>query len=774
MIKRILSLLLTAALLCSVFSCAWAAGGDKYQAFADRYGPRYNNIDWKQAIADMDGLDAIDWKKLVHTLGFEDSRKVNWFSMQSTIIELADYGTFWDIYSRISDATNELREAYFAGAPELVKTFCTANIMTSYPLDLLNEFLELVVYHLVPQAVRLIKARVSAFAHTDAGDLTGKISMGMGKGEYLAAALQAIPTSRTNIALQLYIYLNSWLKTLEDGSLVLNREETAAAINNGVIVHEMVHAFMFDYNRRGMALPFVYDYVDGKTVYFTADTEDGMTSNELNERKDREIFPEWFIEGTANLLSGEYYSQYDNLQQCGLANPEGTQPACSEEHVRQVYQKYAYSLIRPKDYDAGGMVVYYCFGPVAVAWLSDMQWQADGHSSAFTCGTDGSITAVDEDGLMKGFSRMLERSHNGETLDDIIRRVTGARFLDIEDFSLRFIQGGAGGSDEGTAEFCAEWFNYLEALSRQRNYVVSGSLLLGMDSNPLNALDWGKTASADVYVPTGRAQIESDVPYNKIQRTAASSPFSMAAWREGARYLCAEGADGVYVKGSSVPLPFVFERTVDNDAAFSHFTALEVNGAVLKPGSQYRASAGSVQAELLPGYLETLPAGICKLTAVFDDEKAVTVNFTVQPKPGTFEAVAQPKDSFSFKKVWQGGSEHGIDFTLYRADGSVYRHGFDKKTVTPEEWRYSAWFNAPAACYVIEQPVPGYQTRYENVGIYAGITDRCCDGGTIVNYRVPRTGDEAPIWLWLGCALAGLMIEKFAVRTGKRKRTQNR
>ena len=36
----------------------------------------------------------------------------------------------------------------------------------------------------------------------------------------------------------------------------------------------------------------------------------------------------------------------------------------------------------------------------------------------------------------------------------------------------------------------------------------------------------------------------------------------------------------------------------------------------------------------------------------------------------------------------------------------------------------------------------GYLTIYENVGKYAGVTDRCHNGGTIINYKVPQTGDS--------------------------------
>ena len=62
---------------------------------------------------------------------------------------------------------------------------------------------------------------------------------------------------------------------------------------------------------------------------------------------------------------------------------------------------------------------------------------------------------------------------------------------------------------------------------------------------------------------------------------------------------------------------------------------------------------------------------------------------------------------------------------------------------------------AAAACYVIEEPVEGYITRYENVGVYADITDRCCDGGTIVNKKIPKTGDSARLALRAGMIALG-------------------
>ena len=62
-----------------------------------------------------------------------------------------------------------------------------------------------------------------------------------------------------------------------------------------------------------------------------------------------------------------------------------------------------------------------------------------------------------------------------------------------------------------------------------------------------------------------------------------------------------------------------------------------------------------------------------------------------------FDNVAVPSSSFSFKKVWEGGSKKSIDFTLYKLGDTVYHHGFDKREISKTEWQYNAWFNEPVA-----------------------------------------------------------------------------
>ena len=237
-------------------------------------------------------------------------------------------------------------------------------------------------------------------------------------------------------------------------------------------------------------------------------------------------------------------------------------------------------------------------------------------------------------------------------------------------------------------------------------------------------------------------------------------------------YTTVSGDGQEYRISSNGDLIFTIKRSVNDDLTFANFRSAALDGQALGTGD-YETAQGSLIFTLKASKAKTLSLGAHTLTFTFSDGTA-TATFTVRPVAGSFEDMATPSKTFTFKKVWEGGSEKSIDFTLYKLGDTVYHHGFDKKIISKTEWQYNAWFSEAVACYVIEEPVEGYKTRYENVGVYAGITDRCCDGGTIVNYKVPKTGDEADLTLWLGCMLAGLTIISIAVYAGKRKKAHSR
>ena len=131
----------------------------------------------------------------------------------------------------------------------------------------------------------------------------------------------------------------------------------------------------------------------------------------------------------------------------------------------------------------------------------------------------------------------------------------------------------------------------------------------------------------------------------------------------------------------------------------------------------------------------------------------IPVKPTATPKPSEYT------QSFTFTKIWKGSHEDSIDWAFYAADGSQMSKKFSKKIISSTQWRYSAWFRDSDnidGCYIIETPMRGYTVQYENVGKYAGVTDRCYNGGRIINHAIPKTGDEAAPGLWLAIAEAAV------------------
>ncbi|MER2024501.1 MAG: InlB B-repeat-containing protein [Eubacteriales bacterium] len=96
-------------------------------------------------------------------------------------------------------------------------------------------------------------------------------------------------------------------------------------------------------------------------------------------------------------------------------------------------------------------------------------------------------------------------------------------------------------------------------------------------------------------------------------------------------YRNTRGDGSTWEKGSSDALEFVFNRSIEDEKAFSHFTGLQVDGKDLD-AANYMAVSGSVVVKLKPEYLGTLSAGKHTITAFFDDGNDPSAEFTINEK----------------------------------------------------------------------------------------------------------------------------------------------
>ncbi len=128
---------------------------------------------------------------------------------------------------------------------------------------------------------------------------------------------------------------------------------------------------------------------------------------------------------------------------------------------------------------------------------------------------------------------------------------------------------------------------------------------------------------------------------------------------------------------------------------------------------------------------------------------------------------------FSFTKIWANEPQDSIRWTQYSSDGTVTIQDFERTVLNKNEWLFEATVSDDGDYYIIEAVPSGYQVKYRNVGKHAGETDRCYNGGTIINTKrdVPKTGDTGNPLLWGGIALTGI-ISLAGIASFRRKRKE--
>ena len=383
--------------------------------------------------------------------------------------------------------------------PEQVRIHCSPGAINTIGPETLEYFVNLIKNKLEPQAVNLLRNSFDAYKNAPESALgkeiglyvyyeTGTLDDGSDNpsptpvdalayvsGGYLSD-VSGDQIFKYVIGIDTKTYME---KDTVTGNWILKQSERDNLDNT--IVHEMMHAFMDDYTRRG-----------------------SFSSNDS--------FPTWFTEGIASAVENVYQYRSYLFQTLANVDPDDFNRdlkryedavSYSNTSVLNKYTDeglsgdYRYDLSYSTDERNNGSA--YVSGYLAVVYLGYLAAMSSGHTDVVRFPEQGSSdpVTVNVDEIRYGASRILEQLHEGYSLDSIIKRIsaTGAEdanpyYTGTDDFAAKFIKGsgednvnrvvyGTNVSALGSLSFCQYYLNYLESQSEEgdNTRLANGSIL---------------------------------------------------------------------------------------------------------------------------------------------------------------------------------------------------------------------------------------------------------------------------------------------------------
>ena len=475
----------------------------------------------------------------------------------------------------------------------LVDIYCSQTARDAFSDEDLEFILDLILNKLEPQAVELLLDSFPAFrAAADQGQIGREIGLYVyykagdkdGIAEHEAAPPDALAYVGYNAVIDgdniKYCYMMavdlSSLAQLDDddnpvmnpatGKFVLVREGEAMTTLENTIVHELLHAIMDDYNRTGML---------GATDIRNAvtDEEGDFPTKELEDLYNTIHYPRWFIEGTASSVENVYAFRYNMFKM--LRAKEGSETTFNDIYdVDSLLYNYLNATSDKKDlyfdlefsggYDENGNEVdsdqsRYVSGYLATLYLSELAAKKGGESAIKE---DETTVAISSERLRAGLNSILERMHNGETLDQVVNDlspvdVNGKKlYSDTNDFEAKFIKGVGSetatgtnySGDEASLQFTTTFLNYLVALEKTmgQDEKPNGSILMDFATDLASPLDGTKDSYSDfLQIVESNEMVESTVPNEVALAGGGKSESGTAVGSEdGAKMAAKTAQDG--------------------------------------------------------------------------------------------------------------------------------------------------------------------------------------------------------------------------------------
>ena len=332
---------------------------------------------------------------------------------------------------------------------------CGTNTLDKYGAENLAWLVALIKHEIQPRAVGALLDGFPAFSEAAKNNLLGdQISLyvydvtvdkpAQNQAKNVDGALAYVNAAYKNGIYKYLIGVNiNGMLELKNGEYAIKDGQKTELENT--LVHELMHGLMDDYVRTGMA--------SGDSAY----------PDNPNPTKKYNAFPRWFFEGSATTVERAYVfwaSTYDSIKKMG--NGQYT-----SEAVKNFFSAAENSLDQyKKDYDKS-IVGSYVGGYLACVYLG-----------AKIATGDGDYTSAD---VRNGFNTILEKLHNGESLDSIIKTYTSySGLLDFEDKFLK---------DDGSSQFAADLLNYYDKVGSDIGKRANGSILMDFETTADSPLE---------------------------------------------------------------------------------------------------------------------------------------------------------------------------------------------------------------------------------------------------------------------------------------------
>ena len=399
---------------------------------------------------------------------------------------------------------------------KLVRIHCNDAAKKVFSQDDLEFFADLIINKLQPQAVNLLLASFPSFRQEAENGRIGK-DIGLEIDYDPDATYYGYATNKPDTkdgTLSYFVSINTAMlvKDKKAANPVVTKEGKNIIELANTMVHEFFHVFMYDFNRTGM-------------TGMTTPTEPTMVDGKETEKYLQTRFPKWFIEGTASSVEHNWRGRPDEFIILRREFSEDTQ-------YRQLYERdlllkryvlgfdkkqddgsiknyFTYDLECANGFDKYGNAVdtvgsRYTAGYLATLYLSELSARSHPQIGSSVRQTESGGIAFNNVALKYGLDYILARIHNGESLDSVIKDISGGRYQSTDDFEARFIKGplteGYYYGDDDSINFSVDFMNYMLNISRTegRDNVANGSILFDFEQDFGIPLDPDKNDTTDI------------------------------------------------------------------------------------------------------------------------------------------------------------------------------------------------------------------------------------------------------------------------------------